>query len=161
MYNVWEFQLLHTWYSQLPLYTDLEVTANLVGVLVGEGNGNPLQCPCLENPRDGGAWWAAVYGVAQSQTLLKRLSSSSGNHKVLCYVVRPFLFGKEVHLYPLLEFTTKWYHMILAFVSLRLLWSSPLPYCWMWCDVILLWLSNNALSACTPSCLPIHLSLST
>ena len=44
---------------------------------MGEGNGNPLQCSCLENPRDGGAWWAAVYGVAQSQTRLKRLSSSS------------------------------------------------------------------------------------
>ena len=43
----------------------------------GEGNGNPLQCSCLENPRDGGAWWAAVSGVAQSQTQLKRLSSSS------------------------------------------------------------------------------------
>ena len=42
----------------------------------GEGNGNPLQCSCLENPRDGGAWWAAVYGVAWSQTRLKRLSSS-------------------------------------------------------------------------------------
>ena len=38
---------------------------------IGEGNGNPLQCSCLENPRDGGAWWAAVYGVAQSQTRLK------------------------------------------------------------------------------------------
>ena len=37
---------------------------------IGEGNGNPLQCSCLENPRDGGAWWAAVYGVAQSQTRL-------------------------------------------------------------------------------------------
>ena len=44
---------------------------------IGEGNGNPLPCSCLENPRDGGAWWAAVYGVAQSQTQLKRLSSSS------------------------------------------------------------------------------------
>ena len=44
---------------------------------IGEGNGNPLQCSCLENPRDGGAWWAAIYGVAQSQTWLKRLSSSS------------------------------------------------------------------------------------
>jgi len=43
----------------------------------GEGNGNPLQCSCLENPRDGGAWWAAVYGVAQSQTRLKWLSSGS------------------------------------------------------------------------------------
>ena len=44
---------------------------------IGEGNGNPLQCSCLENPRDEGAWWAAVYGVAQSRTRLKRLSSSS------------------------------------------------------------------------------------
>ena len=44
---------------------------------IGEGNGNPLQCSCVENPRDGGAWWAAVYGVAQSWTQLKRLSSSS------------------------------------------------------------------------------------
>ena len=44
---------------------------------IGEGNGNPLQCSCLENPRDGGAWWAAVYRVAQSRTRLKRLSSSS------------------------------------------------------------------------------------
>ena len=43
---------------------------------IGEGNGNPLQCSCLENPRDGGAWWAAVYGAAQSRTRLKRLSSS-------------------------------------------------------------------------------------
>ena len=38
---------------------------------IGEGNGNPLQCSCLENPRDWGAWWAAVYGVAQSRTRLK------------------------------------------------------------------------------------------
>ena len=44
---------------------------------IGEGDGNPLQCSCLENPRDGGAWWAAVYGVTQSWTRLKQLSSSS------------------------------------------------------------------------------------
>ena len=44
---------------------------------IGEGNGNPLQCSCLENPRDGRAWWAAIYEVTQSQTWLKRLSSSS------------------------------------------------------------------------------------
>ena len=42
-----------------------------LGSYFGEGNGNPLQCSCLENPRDGGAWWAAVYGVAQSWTRLK------------------------------------------------------------------------------------------
>ena len=46
---------------------------------IGEGNGNPLQCSCLENPRDRGAWWAAVYGVSQSWTRLKRLSSSSSS----------------------------------------------------------------------------------
>ena len=47
--------------------------------ILGEGNGNPLQRSCLENPRDGGAWWAAVSGVAQSRTRLKRLSSSSSS----------------------------------------------------------------------------------
>ena len=46
---------------------------------IGEGNGNPLQRSCLENPRDGGAWWAAVYGVTQSRTRLKRLNSSSSS----------------------------------------------------------------------------------
>ena len=49
---------------------------------IGEGNGNPLQCSCLENPRDGGAWWAAVYGVAQSRTQLKWLSSSSSSKQI-------------------------------------------------------------------------------
>ena len=44
---------------------------------IGEGNGNPLQCSCLENPRDGGAWWAAICGVSQSRTRLKRLGSNS------------------------------------------------------------------------------------
>ena len=59
----------------------------------GEGNGNPLHCSCLENPRDGRAWWAAVYGVAQSQTRLKQLSSSSsmqsfpiGRSNQFCFV---------------------------------------------------------------------------
>ena len=55
----------------LPFHFSLSCT--------GEGNGNLLQCSCLENPRDGGAWWAAVYGVAQSRTRLKRLSSSSSS----------------------------------------------------------------------------------
>ena len=54
---------------------------------IGEGNGNPLQCSCLENPRDGGTWWADVYGVAQSRTRLKRLSSSSKQHDVSCELV--------------------------------------------------------------------------
>ena len=51
-------------------------------MLYREGNGNPLQYSCLENPMDGGAWWAAVYGVTQSQTRLKQLSSSSSSRMV-------------------------------------------------------------------------------
>ena len=50
---------------------------------IGEGNGNPLQCSCWENPGDGGAWWAAVCGVAQNRTRLKRLSSSSSSIIIL------------------------------------------------------------------------------
>ena len=84
----------------------------------GEGSGNPLQCSCLENPRDGGAWWAAIYGVAQSWTRLKRLSSSSsssvyvnfslpvflptpapGNYKFVLYICDSLLFCKYIHLY--------------------------------------------------------------
>ena len=56
---------------------------------IGEGNDNQLQCSCLENPRNGGAWWAAVYGVTQSQTRLKRLSSSS---KSITCTLFPSLF---------------------------------------------------------------------
>ena len=61
----------HDWVTSLSLFTFMH----------GEGNGSPLQCSCLENPRDGGAWWAAVYGVAQSRTRLKQLSSSSSSNK--------------------------------------------------------------------------------
>ena len=60
---------------------------------IGEGNGNPLQCSCLENPRDGGAWWAAIYGVAQSHTRLKRLSSSSSKNR--CYDLNPCISSRE------------------------------------------------------------------
>ena len=50
---------------------------------IGEGHGNPLQCSCLENPRDGGAWWAAIYGVAQSWTRLKQLSKQASKHDLI------------------------------------------------------------------------------
>ena len=56
---------------------------------IGEGNGNPLQYPCLENPRDGGAWWGTVSGVAQSWTRLKRLSSSSSSSSRLVITFLP------------------------------------------------------------------------
>ena len=60
---------------------------------IGEGNGNPLQCSCLENPRDGGAWWAAFYGAAQSQTRLKRLSSSSSSRSIFSFLRTSILFS--------------------------------------------------------------------
>ena len=68
---------------------------------IGRGNGNPLQCSCLENPRDGGAWWAAVYGVAQSRTWLKQLSSSSMASNSLGFlthiVIRRSVLTEAVH----------------------------------------------------------------
>ena len=74
---------------------------------IGEGNGNPLQCSCLESPRDGGAWWAAIYGVAQSRTRLKRLSSSSSS-SMQCWSRWKRLYQLEVtrcwcHCHPLLH----------------------------------------------------------
>ena len=65
----------------------------------GRGNGNPLQCSCLENPRDGRAWWATVYGVAQSRTQLKRLSSSSQGRGVQ---------DGGTHVHPLLIHVNLW-----------------------------------------------------
>ena len=87
---------------------------------IGEGNGNPLQCSCLENPRDGEAWWAAVYGVAQSWTWLKWLSSSSGSRAyttptmVYCLIFKPLWRGllllkrKPRAKYKYTENTNKW-----------------------------------------------------
>ena len=70
---------------------------------IGEGNGNPLQCSCLENPRDGEAWWAAICGVAQSRTRLKQLSSSSrflsrsGTiYAILCYTLSSLALGRQI-----------------------------------------------------------------
>ena len=63
----------------LPVDTTERLQFHFSLSCIGEGNGNPLQCSCLENPRDRGAWWAAVHGVAQSQTRLKRLSSSNSS----------------------------------------------------------------------------------
>jgi len=106
---------------------------------IGEGNGNPLQCSCLENPRDGGAWWAAVYGVAR----LKRLGGSSSSSHLCC--MSKCLQNKIFHLnfffqtYPLNVshlslYTTRWVNHgsliastiphILA-LSLLTLWCFP------------------------------------
>ena len=63
---------------------------------MGEGNGNPLQCSCLENPRDRGAWWAAVCGVTQSWTRLKRLNSSSSSSSILIHGIHCRLSAQEL-----------------------------------------------------------------
>ena len=88
---------------------------------VGEGNGNPLQCSCLENPRDGGAWWAAVCGVAQRQTQLKRLSSSSSSKHASIHAPRSLSRQK----------TSSW-SLTLSLSSSLLLeegraWDTPFP----------------------------------
>ena len=64
---------------------------------IGKGNGNPLQCSCLENPRDGGAWWAAIYGIAQSWTRLKQLSSSSLCSKAYLIMKKTTQIEKTLH----------------------------------------------------------------
>ena len=75
----------------------------------GEGSGNPLQYSCLENPRDGGGWWAAVYGVAQSQTRLKRLSSSSIQQDRTECAIQKQTFPHMVHWFLKKEArATKW-----------------------------------------------------
>ena len=63
---------------------------------IGEGNGNPLQCSCLENPRDEGACWAAIYGVAQRRTRLKRLSSSSSSMASQLHIHCPIFQVKDL-----------------------------------------------------------------
>ena len=76
-----------------------------------EGNGNPLQCSCLENPRDGGAWWAAIHGVAQSQTRLKRPSSGAAEQlssSFSCILLAKVRWGKTI-------------------------WVIDNTKCWQWC----------------------------
>ena len=80
----------HDWAASLSLFTFMH----------GGGNGNPLQCSCLENLRDGGAWWAVVYGVAQSRTRLKQLSSSSS-----IQVIRASLIAQLVKNLPAMQET--------------------------------------------------------
>ena len=63
---------------------------------LGEGNGNPLQCSCLENPRDGGVWWVAISEVTQSWTQLKRLSSSSRTMLTIRLEALPLCFSRNV-----------------------------------------------------------------
>ena len=95
--------------------------------LIGEGNGNPLQCSWLENPRDGGALWAAVYGVTQSWTRRKRLSSSRSNNTIkLELILSPM--HREMNDFRS-HTTSKWWSQDLILGSLTLkhiLWTTTL-----------------------------------
>ena len=79
----------HDWATSLSLFTSMH----------WEGNGNPLQCSCLENPRDGGAWWAAVYGVAQSRIRLKRLSIAQAYESKLFFKIYILPWYPKIHRY--------------------------------------------------------------
>ena len=83
---------------------------------IGEGNGNPLQCSCLETPRDGGAWWATVYGVAQSRTQLKQLSSSSiYNHHIVHFNYLTILFVNYIIKLKKVNQVTNWGNQLISF----------------------------------------------
>ena len=99
---------------------------------IGKGNGNPLQCSCLENPRDGGAWWAAVYGIAQSRTRLKRLSSSSLSFMQF-----------SLSIFSLLKFTTLSFPVSILLFGLELF--SGLSLVFLCCELGLLVTTGNEL----------------
>ena len=87
---------------------------------IGEGNGNPLQCSCLENPRDQGAWWTAIYGVTQSRTWLKRLSSR-GIFSLLCSsdcwitrLLHCFFYNQSTILLIWIGTSFYWYHTLIV-----------------------------------------------
>ena len=107
---------------------------------IGEGNGNPLQCSYLENPRDGGAWWAAVHWVAQSRTRLKGLSSSNSS--------TIFIVSTCMHKYTMFLFLFLTNFTLGPCTSLQMTPFHPF-----------FWLSNISLYICTMSSLSTHLSL--
>ena len=80
------FLHITAWLALLPPFCHIVTLAN------GEEDGTPLQYSCLENPVEGGAWWAAVHGVAKSRTRLKRLSSSSSTLAKTLLILLPDLF---------------------------------------------------------------------
>ena len=103
---------------------------------IGEGNGNPLQCSCLENPRDSGAWWAAGYGVAQSRTRLKRLSSSRSRSIVsfkICVSLLIFcLFDLSIGVSGVLKSPTIIVLLLISpFILLNISSRMEVLLCWM------------------------------
>ena len=135
---------------------------------IGEGNGNPLQCSCLENPRDGGAWWAAVSGVTQSPTRLKWLSSSvyvrlslsiyhcpfliSANHKFAFYICDSCFVDKYIctHLWRIFHIWVMSYDICLCLTYFTQM-TVPRSFQALFCSLSLL--SNIPLYVCTTSSL--------
>ena len=101
---------------------------------IGEGNGNPLQCSCLENPRDGGAWWAAVFGVTQSRTWLKQLSSSSSSmDMIIWFLSQSFDMINYINLFKNVEPTLQTWdkcHSVVVY--------NTFIHSWIWFATILL-----------------------
>ena len=93
---------------------------------IGEGNGNPLQCSCLENPGNGGAWWAAVYGVSESRTQPKRLSSSSRWPKYWSF---NFIISPSNEYSGLISLMIVWFDLLAVQGTLNqgILWSRAQP----------------------------------
>ena len=115
----------------------------------GEGNGNPLQCSCLENPRDRGAWWASVYGVAQSQKRLKQLSSSSSSSISVLRGTEGF--GSEHRAQGSIKKTTephspgRWESKGPEICLLWPLWTSVSQPLFLWRGVVIFpWVLNNS-----------------
>ena len=94
----WKIPWMDAWWAAIYRVAQSDTTERLHFHFslscIGEGNGNPLQCSCLENPRDGGAWWAAVCGVTQSRTRLKQLSSSSSSVHILISCIWQYIYNE-------------------------------------------------------------------
>ena len=118
------------WYVIMVLICILNMTS-------GKGNGTPLQCSCLENPRDRGAWWAAVYGVTQNRTRVKWLSSSSSSRdgeQLSCtcgqsiYVLRKSIYSGSLHILNSVCFL--FFLLLSCKCSLHILYINPLSDIW-------------------------------
>ena len=97
---------------------------------IGEGNGNPLQCSCLENPSDEGAWWAAVYGVAKSRTRLTWLSCSSGRNDNTFHVYDISHYSRHFCVYRFIWLSWERLSEIWSYISqMRTLTHSVFSYC--------------------------------
>ena len=110
LYSMWSLRVRHDWATSLFF--------SLSGI--GEGDGNPLPCSCLENPKDGGAWWASVSGVAQSRTRLKQLSIEQ-------LKLNKFLSSSQNFFSSVTHFSNKYYRIPIYEQGSPSFWSCWVP----------------------------------